>query len=166
MFRYHHPDQQLARKLAAIKIQSTFKAFSYNKQYKLYRKKRWAAGVIAISWVMYVRMAKMKRRLKTSRELQIQYHNQAIQNINWKNFASNKKCIIHLPSLSYQANVRLGMEDIGIRQARQFGRITDIFREDVAKVIFICPLELSHEIISYWKAIIDIRDANHARTKV
>ena len=158
--KYHHPNTALSRRLAATKIQASFKAFSYNKQYKLYRKKRWAAGVIAISWVMYVRMAKMKRRLTTSRQSQISYHNNAITKIDWEKFENKKvkKCIIHLPSLSYQPNVRLTMEDIKIKQARQFGRMTDIFREDVEKVIFISPLELSHEIISYWKAIIDIRD--------
>merc|ERR1712048_1752 len=103
----------------------------------------------------------MKRRLIESRRQQIQNHNIVVNNLDWTAAYKNKnvkKCIIHLPSLSYPSNVRMGMVDIKIRQARQLGRIMDIYREDVDKVIFVSPLELSTEIVSYWKAICSIRD--------
>merc|ERR1719219_1610122 len=73
--RYQHPDRSLSLNAAATKIQATFRSYYHHKQYRQFRKKRWAAGVIAISWIMYVRMAKMKRRLTTSRQRQIEGHN-------------------------------------------------------------------------------------------
>ena len=38
-----------------------------------YRKKKWAAGVIAISWVMHVKMAKIRKQLKITRKEQVEW---------------------------------------------------------------------------------------------
>lgn len=42
------------------------------KQYLEYRKKKWAAGVIAISWIMSIKMAKVRKQLKITRADQLE----------------------------------------------------------------------------------------------
>ena len=50
------------------------------------------------------------------------------------------------------------MTDLKIRQACQWGRIFDIFDKNVEKIIMILPLEMSVEIINYYKTIIAIKN--------
>ena len=109
---FKHPNRELVLQSAATYIQSQFRSFYHHKQYRIYRKKRWAAGVIAISWIMYVRMAKMKRRLVTSRQRQIQAHNSKVAGLmtkgSWKKISRNS-CVIHIPSLGYPNKIQVGV---------------------------------------------------------
>lgn len=41
--------------------------YKQRKAYLEYRHRKWAAGVIALTWVMNVKMATMKRQLKVTR---------------------------------------------------------------------------------------------------
>ena len=59
--------------VAATKIQSTWRRYQDRLAYLDYRKKKWAAGVIAISWVMHVKMAKIRKQLKTTRKQQLEW---------------------------------------------------------------------------------------------
>jgi len=158
--KYQHPNRDLALEKAATKIQATYRSYKYNKQYRLFRKKRWAAGVIAISWIMYVRMAKMKRRLITSRKRQIEYHDKQVKETLVNNWAGMKNgcCVIHVPSFSYQLPVRLHMDDLPVRQACQWGRLADVFNPHVEKVIYVLPCLMSLEIQNYYRTIIGIKN--------
>ena len=51
------------------------------------------------------------------------------------------------------------MTDLKIRQACQWGRIFDIFDKNIEKIIMVLPLELSTEIINYYKTIVAIKNA-------
>lgn len=42
--------------------------FKDRTEYLEYRKKKWAAGVIAISWVMHIKMSKVREQLKQTRD--------------------------------------------------------------------------------------------------
>ena len=57
--------------LAASKIQATFKAYRERLRYLDYRRRKWAAGVIAISWGMNVKMAKVRKQLVDTRKDQL-----------------------------------------------------------------------------------------------
>lgn len=54
--------------LAATRIQSSWRMFKDRSEYLEYRRRKWASGVIAISWIMHVKMSKVKVKLKVSRE--------------------------------------------------------------------------------------------------
>lgn len=59
------------RDVAATKIQSTWRRYQDRLAYLDYRKQKWAAGVIALSWVMHVKMAKVKGQLKVRRRIEL-----------------------------------------------------------------------------------------------
>ena len=60
------------RDAAASKIAATFKMYQERLKYLEYRRKKWAAGVIAISWVMHVKMSKVRKHLKATRMDQVE----------------------------------------------------------------------------------------------
>ena len=45
--------------------------YRQRKAYLEYRHRKWAAGVIALTWVMNVKMATMKRQLKVTRQREL-----------------------------------------------------------------------------------------------
>lgn len=55
------------RVMAATKIQSLWRRYRERTQYLEYRRLKWAAGVIAISWIMRIKMAKMRHQLRQTR---------------------------------------------------------------------------------------------------
>jgi hypothetical protein len=55
------------RHIAATKIQAMVRMYHHRLKYLEYRRQKWAAGVIAISWIMHVKMTKMRRNLKQRR---------------------------------------------------------------------------------------------------
>ncbi|KAI8480076.1 hypothetical protein Bbelb_421660, partial [Branchiostoma belcheri] len=53
--------------VAAAKIQAMWKRYTARSSYVSYRQRKWAAGVIAISWIMNIKMAKIRKQLKETR---------------------------------------------------------------------------------------------------
>ena len=94
--RFKHPDVDYARNLAATIIQNKFRAFSVNKKYKAFRKRRWAAGVIAMSWILHIKAKRVKKNLAASRQKCIENHDQRVRNLNWEHI-SDGACVIHIP---------------------------------------------------------------------
>lgn len=58
--------------MAATHIQSTWRRYRERSQYLEYRRLKWAAGVIAISWIMHIKMAKMREQLRQTRAVQLE----------------------------------------------------------------------------------------------
>ena len=58
--------------VAATQIQSSWRRYRARSQYLEYRRLKWAAGVIAISWIMHIKMAKMRHQLRETRARQLE----------------------------------------------------------------------------------------------
>ncbi|CAB4044607.1 Hypothetical predicted protein, partial [Paramuricea clavata] len=65
--RYLGPDGEI---MAAIKIQSTWRRFCDRAAYLIHRQRQWAAGVIAISWIMNCKLSMVRKQLKHLRQTQ------------------------------------------------------------------------------------------------
>lgn len=63
--RYKGPN---GKEVAATHIQASWRMFRDRSEYLEYRRRKWAAGVIAISWIMHIKMAKVRLQLKTARD--------------------------------------------------------------------------------------------------
>ena len=58
--------------IAATRIQSLFRMHHQRLIYLAHRHKKWAAGVIAISWIMHVKMSMVRKQLKVRRADQLE----------------------------------------------------------------------------------------------
>lgn len=59
-------------RLAAITIQKNWRRFRDRNAYLKYRRRKWAAGVIALSWLTHVKMSKAREELKRTRMRQLE----------------------------------------------------------------------------------------------
>ncbi|XP_064607991.1 IQ domain-containing protein H-like isoform X2 [Liolophura sinensis] len=146
--------------LAAARIQSTWRKYVARKQYLEYRKKKWAAGVIAISWIMSIKMAKVRKQLKITRADQLEAFKSRTKKLSasWDRIKNSRRVIIHIPSLGLNQSIRDSINDFNVRQNTQMSRLCDI-KDPNVDVIFISPVPMNDETLQYYNKLIGLKTA-------
>lgn len=144
--------------MAAIKIQSTWRRYKDRSAYLLYRKRKWAAGVIAISWIMSCKISMVRKQLKATRKLQLKRFKvraKAFQEA-WPRIKDSRRVVIHIPSLGYAQHIRDELSEIKILQNLQMARLCDIADPKV-EVIYVSPVELNDEVYQYYSKLLAMK---------
>ncbi|XP_052701435.1 IQ domain-containing protein H-like isoform X2 [Crassostrea angulata] len=146
--------------LAATRIQSSWRMFKDRSEYLEYRRRKWASGVIAISWIMHVKMSKVKVKLKVSREEHLENFRRRARKLamSWDRIKQHRRTVIHIPSLGLSQDIRDSINEFGIRQNTQMARLCDI-RDPNVDVIFVSPVPLSEETLQYYSKLLGLKSA-------
>ncbi|XP_070208772.1 IQ domain-containing protein H-like isoform X2 [Littorina saxatilis] len=146
--------------VAATQIQSSWRRYRDRSQYLEYRRLKWAAGVIAISWIMHIKMAKMRKQLRETRAVQLQNFKLRAKKFSssWDRIKNSKRLVIHIPSLGLTQKIRDSINDFGMRQNTQMARLCDIQDPNV-DVIFVSPVPLSDETLQYYTKLLGLSSA-------
>ncbi|KAK2552797.1 IQ domain-containing protein H, partial [Acropora cervicornis] len=144
--------------MAAIKIQSTWRRYKDRSAYLQYRKRKWAAGVIAISWIMSCKISMVRKQLRETRKLQLRRFKMRNKEFreNWPHIKNSRRVIIHLPSLGYPQHIREGLSEINILQNLQMTRLCDIIDPNV-HVIYVSPVKLNEEVYQYYHKLLGMK---------
>ncbi|XP_069018763.1 IQ motif-containing protein H [Embiotoca jacksoni] len=136
---------------AAIRIQSCWRRYSAELTYLCHCRRKWAAGTIAISWLMHTQMRRVRKALQARRFSQLEKNRSRAQHLaaNWKHIQSSKRTIIHIPSLGYSQSQRRNLKGFDILQNIQISRVCDV-RDGNVEVIYICPQHLEDDILLYY----------------
>ncbi|KAM3927204.1 IQ domain-containing protein H [Leptodactylus fuscus] len=145
---------------AAQKIQATWRGYRERMAYLTYQRQRWAAGVIAIAWLLHVQKSRVKKMLQESRERHLQNARSRGKHLasNWNHIRTCRRSIIHIPSLGYTEKQRTESRDLCIQQNLQIGRLCDIADPNV-DVIYISPVKLDEESEQYYRKLLGLRAA-------
>lgn len=94
-----------------------------------YRKRKWAAGVIALTWLTYVKISKAREKLKITREKQLENFKKRQREFirAWPKLKTSKRVIVHIPSLGFAETIRSKMRDLQLRENFQMARLCEIF---------------------------------------
>jgi hypothetical protein len=140
------------RQAAAAKIQATYRMYKGRCSYLFYRKMKWAAGVIAMGWILYMRAVTVRRNLKDVRIRHVISYRKKLKEFDWNAFFDQKRVIVHIPSLGYSAHTREGLPKFSIIQNRQMSRICDISDPNV-EVIYVSPIDITDELKDYYQQL-------------
>ncbi|XP_005470723.1 IQ motif-containing protein H isoform X4 [Oreochromis niloticus] len=140
---------------AAIHIQSSWRRYLARTAYLCHCRRKWAAGTIAISWLMHAQLCRVRKALQARRFSQLENSRSRAQHLaaNWKRIQSFKRTIIHIPSLGYSQRKRLNLRGFDILQNTQMSRLCDI-RDENVEVIYICPQHLGNDILDYYTSLL------------
>lgn len=79
------------------------------RQYLEYRRRKWAAGIVSLSWVMYAKVSKIRQQLELVRSRQLEnYKARALKlRRRWAEIGKAKRTIVHIPSLGEQWTLKV-----------------------------------------------------------
>lgn len=155
--RFKGPD---GRVKAVTLIQASWRCHKCRKVYTEYRRRKYAAGVIALTWIMNVKMATMKKQLVVTRKRQLKFFHDKSKELagSWTRIKNSRRVIIHVPSLGYSQKIRDSMGDIMSAQNAQMGRLCDI-RDPNVDVIYVSPLVINEEGLQYYTKLLGLKPA-------
>ncbi|XP_027892584.1 IQ motif-containing protein H isoform X2 [Xiphophorus couchianus] len=139
------------RDVAATRIQACWRRYFNRTSYLCYHRRKKAAEVISLSWLLHYQRCQVKKALQEKRFRQLENYRNRAEHLaaNWKHIRSSKRTIIHIPSLGFSQSWRQNTRKYDILQNIQITRLCDI-RDENVEVIYICPMHLGEDILQYY----------------
>ncbi|EDV26484.1 uncharacterized protein TRIADDRAFT_63760 [Trichoplax adhaerens] len=153
--------------IAAIKIQAYWRRHKDRKVYLALRRQKWAAGIIAMSWLMSLKLSVIRKQLKQRRLEELEKFRDLSNDLknNWKKIKGSSHVVIHIPSLGYSENIRENLHDIPLLQNLQMARLCEITDPNV-DIILISPMTLSDETVDYYKKLLAVSMPNSDKKSI
>ena len=75
--------------------------FIKRREYLEHRRRKWAAGIVSLSWIMHAKVHKIRQQLKSVRARQLENHKARAMTLRkrWTEIGRSKRTIVHIPSL-------------------------------------------------------------------
>ncbi|KAM9528420.1 LOW QUALITY PROTEIN: IQ motif-containing protein H [Salvelinus alpinus] len=143
---------------AAVRIQSCWRRHWVRNAYLQHRHRKWAAGTIAISWLMHAQLGRVRKSLQESRRTHLDNYRIRGQYLsaNWKDIQASRRTIIHIPSLGYSQLQRFSLKGFDILQNIQMGRLCDV-RDENVEVIYVSPVRLGDDLFQYYTRLLGLQ---------
>ncbi|UJR21396.1 hypothetical protein I4U23_024486 [Adineta vaga] len=143
---------------AAIVIQSFWRGVRTRQAYKKLKKRKWAVNVIASAWLTHSKLSQIRNHLKLTRHRQLEFFHLKQNEFkeNWLLISSNRRVIVHLPSLGLTEHTRKKLKNLSLRENYQIGRLCELEDPNV-DIIYVSSVDVNDEILQYYNKLIHLR---------
>ncbi|XP_017547245.2 IQ motif-containing protein H isoform X1 [Pygocentrus nattereri] len=148
------------RQAAAVRIQACWRRHQARTAYLEKQRRKWAAGTIAISWLLHAQVRRVRKSLQVTRLRHLENYRSRAEYLeaNWSRLSTCRRTIIHVPSLGYSEQQRRSLQGFDILQNTQMGRLCDVKDENV-EVIYVCPVQLGEDLLHYYTQLLGLQGA-------
>lgn len=156
---------------SVVKLQSWMRMLIAVRDFITKRNQKRASTRIQMTWRRVLAKCRVRILLKAKREKDAvrweQLKNQLKDNFSLYHDPEShtSHTIIHLPSLSIDEYIRLGMDHYTAQQNLQMSRLADLCRNPNTEIIYVSPFPLDDEIVDYMKKILDVGGYNNATSR-
>ncbi|XP_072551734.1 IQ motif-containing protein H [Salminus brasiliensis] len=148
------------RQAAAVRIQASWRRHQARTAYLRQQRRKWAAGTIAISWLLHAQVGRVRKSLQATRLRHLENYRSRAEYLadNWKHLSTSRRTIIHVPSLGYTGQQRCSLTGFNVLQNTQMGRLCDV-RDENVEVIYVCPVRLGEDLSHYYTQLLGLQGA-------
>lgn len=154
------------KELAATCISKTFRMYSQKKKYKLTKMFNDSANVIKHAYKRYRNGKQVKEKISQKFKEELDIWRQMMQEFKekWGEIKKKKRVEIHINSISIAELKRMSMEKFIQRENIQITRLFAL-KNPLVDIIYVCPFDLSPEIIGYYTKVLEIGNIEHPETR-
>lgn len=111
--------------------------------------------MIALTWLTYVKLAKVRKQLKIIRRQHIEMFKtkQTELRHRWPTLSTSRRVVVHIPSLGLPQRIRRKLNNLPVRENYQIGRLCDLEDPNV-DVIYVSPMRVNDEILQYYNKLV------------
>jgi IQ domain-containing protein H len=73
----------------------------------------------------------------------------------WPKLSTNRRVIVHIPSLGLSESIRRKLNNLPVRENYQIGRLFELEDPNV-NVIYVSPMSVNDEILQYYNKLVGI----------
>ncbi len=119
------------------------------------KKQKWAAHVIASSWLRYSKLPKIRKQLELTRIRQLKIFQTKENQLRdkWTEISSNRRIVIHIPSLGLTKRLRNKLNNLSIRENYQIGCLCELEDPNI-DIIYVSPMPVNDEILQYYNKLV------------
>jgi len=119
------------------------------------KKQKRAVNVIASAWLTYSKLSKIRKQLKLTRHRQLQFFHLKQNELQdkWSHISSNRRIIVHIPSLGLAKRIRKKLNNLSVRENYQIGRLCELEDPNI-DVIYVSPMSINDEILQYYDKLV------------
>eukprot|EP00002_Diphylleia_rotans_P032497 TRINITY_DN6832_c0_g3_i2.p1 TRINITY_DN6832_c0_g3~~TRINITY_DN6832_c0_g3_i2.p1 ORF type:complete len:1023 (+),score=225.37 TRINITY_DN6832_c0_g3_i2:269-3070(+) len=151
---------------AAAKIQATWKMHKNRVIFKHYLQTKSAAIIIQRAWRSHFRIVQTKTKILEAEEERLRAFSAMQTDFiqNWKYIRSQRRILVHIPSLSYTSRQRKSLDHFSTLQNAQMSRLTAVADPNI-EVLYVSPFPLTTDMLQYYQKLLEIGGIENADTR-
>nr|CCA18898.1 conserved hypothetical protein [Albugo laibachii Nc14] len=152
---------------AAMAVQSFMRMITFRRTYLLMISNHRKVRAIQQNWRRYAAYKATKIKIEAIRERQDIVFNEIMRSFcsNWDKIRTQRRTVMHIPSISIDPRHRMKTEQFSIQQNLQLQRLCALIDENV-ELIYICPFELTDDIVQYYMKLLQLAGISDAAARI
>lgn len=152
--------------LAATYISKTWRMYKQKKDYKYMKVFRDSANAIKRAYRIYIHAKQFKEKVARKFKEELDAWRAMMQDFkeNWSETKKKRRVEIHINSISIAEMKRMSMEKFMQRENLQITRLFAL-KNPLVDIIYVCPFDLSQEIIGYYTKVLEIGNIESPETR-